>query len=123
MLQPPLGRSGSGRRRRPQGVGFYSTTYRLDGLELDCKDHGQAVVYHGGIAGHDQRLVLDKHHAIEAGRVFPVCRNTWRMLQETRSAPHFDVIGDVNQHYGIFCRVRDHLALYPERRGIRVAMR
>jgi arsenate reductase len=33
------------------------------------------VVYHGGIAGHDQRLVLDKHHAIEAGWVFPVCDN------------------------------------------------
>ncbi|MFZ0791910.1 MAG: methyltransferase domain-containing protein, partial [Chromatiaceae bacterium] len=68
---------------RTEGIGFYSATYRLfklDGLEPDCEDYGQAVVYRGGIPGHEQRFVLDKHHAIEAGRVFPVCGNTRRML-------------------------------------------
>jgi SAM-dependent methyltransferase len=84
---------------------FFSATYRLfklDGLEPDCEDYGQAVVYRGGIAGQEQRFVLDKHHAIEAGRVFPVCGNTWRMLADTRFAPHFDFIGDFSRHYGIF---------------------
>ena len=46
--------------------------------------------------------MLDKHHSIEAGRVFPVCGNTWRMLKDTRFAPHFDFIGDFSRHYGIF---------------------
>jgi SAM-dependent methyltransferase len=90
---------------RTEGIGFYSATYRLfklDGLEPDCEDYGQAVVYRGGIPGHKQRFVLDKHHAIEAGRVFPVCGNTWRMLHETRFRPYFDFIGDFSRHYGIF---------------------
>ncbi len=90
------------------GVGnirFHSATYRLfklDGLEPECEDYGQAVIYRGGIPGQEQRFVLDKHHAIEAGRVFAVCGNTWRMLHDTRFAPHFDFIGDFSRHYGIF---------------------
>jgi arsenite methyltransferase len=47
-------------------------------------------------------FILDKHHAIEAGRVFPVCGNTWRMLADTRFAPHFEFIGDFSRHYGLF---------------------
>ena len=84
---------------------FYSATYRLfkiDGLETACEDYGQAVVYRGTIADHPDRFVLDKHHDIETGRVFPVCGNTWRMLHDTRFAPHFDFVGDFSRHYGIF---------------------
>ena len=89
-----------------QGIGFYSATYRLfklEGLEPDCEDYGQAVIYRGGISdGHEQRFTLDKHHVIEAGRVFPVCGNTWRMLHDTRFAAYFDFIGDFSRHYGLF---------------------
>ena len=59
---------------------------------------------------------LDGHHLIERGKVFTVCGNTWRMLADTRFAPHFDFIGDFSTHYGIFpgCGtshpVRDHAA-------------
>jgi arsenite methyltransferase len=84
---------------------FYSATYRLfklDALEDACEDHGQAVIYRGSIAQLPHRFDLDKHHAIEAGRVFPVCGNTWRMLHDTRFAPHFDFIGDFSRHYGLF---------------------
>ena len=84
---------------------FYSATYRLfkiDGLETACEDYGQAVVYRGSIVDHPDRFVLDKHHHIETGRVFPVCGNTWRMLHDTRFAPHFDFVGDFSRHYGIF---------------------
>jgi len=87
------------------GVGFWSATwrlFRLDALEPACEDYGQAVVYLGTIAGYETRLRLDKHHDIEAGRVFPVCGNSWRMLAETRFAPHFSFIGDFSRHYGIF---------------------
>jgi hypothetical protein len=34
--------------------------------------------------------------------VFPVCGNTFRMLAESRLAPHFDFIGDFSRHYGLF---------------------
>jgi arsenite methyltransferase len=84
---------------------FFSATYRLfklPGLEPLCEDYGQAVVYKGGVANAEDVFVLDKHHAIERGKVFPVCGNTWRMLAETRFAPYFDFIGDFSRHYGIF---------------------
>jgi SAM-dependent methyltransferase len=84
---------------------FYSATYRLfklDELETACEDYGQAVIYNGKIPHHAHSFVLDKHHTIETGRVFPVCGNTWRMLQDTRFAPYFTFIGDFSRHYGLF---------------------
>jgi len=84
---------------------FYSATYRLfklDELETACEDYGQAVIYRGTIPEHLHRFVLDKHHDIETGRVFPVCGNTWRMLHDTRFREHFEFIGDFNRHYGLF---------------------
>ena len=86
-------------------INFCSATYRLfklDGLEPACEDYGQAVVYKGTIAHHKETFLLDKHHAIEKGRYFPVCGNTWRMLQETRFQAHFEFYGDMNKHFGIF---------------------
>lgn len=90
---------------RAQGIKFYSATYRLfklATLESACEDYGQAVVYRGSIPGCAERFVLDKHHTIETGRVFPVCGNTWRMLHETRFHDHFDFIGDFHRHFGLF---------------------
>lgn len=84
---------------------FYSATYRLfkiDGLEPACEDYGQAVRYHGSVPDCPQTFVLDKHHHIERGRTFPVCGNSYRMLRESRFAPHFDFMGDFSTHYGIF---------------------
>ena len=84
---------------------FYSATYRLfklDDLEPACEDHGQAVIYHGGIAAAPHTFVLDKHHHIETGKAFPVCGNTYRMLHDSRFAPYFSFIGDFSQHFGIF---------------------
>lgn len=86
-------------------IRFFSATYRLfklDNLESACEDYGQAVIYRGTIASHPHRFVLDKHHDIATGKVFPVCGNTWRMLNETRFAPHFDFIGNFDQHFGLF---------------------
>lgn len=86
-------------------IRFYSATYRLfrlDGLEDACEDYGQAVIYRGTVPGQSTALLLDKHHRFEKGRVAPVCGNTWRMLKETRFEPHFDFIGDMSTHFGIF---------------------
>ncbi len=84
---------------------FFSATYRLfklEGLEPACEDYGQAVIYRGGIAECPDTFALDNHHAIEKGRVFPVCGNTYRILKESRFAPYFAFIGDFTTHYGIF---------------------
>jgi len=90
---------------RVGNVGFHSATYRLfrlDALESACEDYGQAVIYRGTVPDHPDHFVLDKHHRIETGRVFPVCGNTWRMLADTRFAPHFEFHGDFSRHFGLF---------------------
>ncbi|GAA4008438.1 methyltransferase domain-containing protein [Sphingomonas humi] len=98
----PLGIGDPAVAEKVAGHRFFSATYRLfklDGLEPQCEDYGQAVRYRGTIPG---SFTLDKHHHIEAGRVFPVCGNTWKMLAETRFASHFDFFGDFARHYGVF---------------------
>ncbi|MDP3033299.1 MAG: methyltransferase domain-containing protein [Rhodocyclaceae bacterium] len=90
---------------RTGNLRFFSATYRLfklDALETACEDYGQAVIYRGTIPNHPDRLAFDKYHDIETGRVFPVCGNTWQMLQGSRFAPHFEFIGDFSRHYGLF---------------------
>ncbi|MEO1045649.1 MAG: methyltransferase domain-containing protein [Pseudomonadota bacterium] len=101
----PLGIGDPAVAAKLDGINFYSATYRLfrlDGLEPECEDYGQAVIYKGSVAGEERLFALDKHHMIERGRVFPVCGNSWKMLADTRFAPHFDFIGDFSTHYGVF---------------------
>ncbi|WP_211829744.1 methyltransferase domain-containing protein [Kistimonas asteriae] len=86
-------------------IDFWSATWRLfklPELESACEDYGQAVIYKGTIEHCPKQFVLDNHHAIETGKVFPVCGNTWQMLHETRFREHFKFIGDMSTHYGIF---------------------
>ncbi|MCX2783554.1 methyltransferase domain-containing protein [Microbulbifer thermotolerans] len=90
---------------RTGNLQFISATYRLfklEDLESACEDYGQAVIYRGSIPNCEHRFVLDKHHVIETGRVFPVCGNTWRMLRDTRFSEHFQYIGDFSRHFGVF---------------------
>ena len=91
--------------KRVAPLAFTSATYRLfklDGLETECEDYGQAVIYKGTVDNAPHAFVLDAHHVIETGKVFPVCGNTWKMLADTRFAEHFTFIGDFDTHYGIF---------------------
>lgn len=86
-------------------IRFSSTTYRLfhiPELEDACEDHGQAVIYRGTIAEHPHALPFDQRHSFETGRVIPVCGNTFRMLADSRLAPHVAFIGDFSRHYGLF---------------------
>jgi len=86
-------------------IKVFSATYRLwklEGLESHCEDYGQAVIYKGTIPQCPDTFMLDGHHDIEKGKVFPVCGNTWRMLADTRFARHFDFIGNFETHYGIY---------------------
>lgn len=101
----PLAVSNEELQAKTGNVRFYSATYRLfkiAELETECEDYGQAVRYRGTISHHPHRFVLDKHHSIETGRLFPVCGNTWRMLHDTRFAAHFDFYGDWSILYGLF---------------------
>lgn len=101
----PLTINNTALRERLAPAQFHSATYRLfriDDLEGSCEDYGQAVVYKGGIENSERTFSLDSHHHIEKGRVFPVCGNTYRMLNESRFAPWFEFHGDWSTHYGIF---------------------
>jgi hypothetical protein len=101
----PLGIGDADIAEKLAGISFFSATYRLfklDGLEPECEDYGQAVIYRGGIEGEERTFMLDKHHLIEAGRAFAICGNSWKMLAETRFAPHFEFVGDFSKHFGVF---------------------
>lgn len=91
--------------KKLEAIHFYAATFRLFNaaeLEPNCEDYGQAVIYRGGIEGAQAQFILDNHHIIDKGRVFPVCGNTWHILKQSRFAPHFEFIGDFSTHYGIF---------------------
>jgi len=91
--------------RRTGALQFFSATYRLfniEALEDACEDHGQAVVYRGTLADAADALLFDKHHCFDAGRITPVCGNTWLMLQQSRLARHFEFHGDFSRHFGLF---------------------
>jgi len=88
-----------------QPIRFYSSTIRGSKLEtpLDrrCEDFGQFATYLGTCVLQPARFVFDDHHAFEARRPTAVCRNTARMLSETRLGRYFDVTAPV-RHFGIF---------------------
>ena len=86
-------------------IQFFSVTYRLfkiDGLEDECEDYGQAVAYKGSIDNHDKSFDLDDHHHFPKGKIITVCGNTYKMLSDTRFKNHFEFYGTWNTHYGVF---------------------
>jgi arsenite methyltransferase len=84
---------------------FYSMTVRgfrfSDPLDMRCEDYGQIATYKGTIPSQTSRYIFDDHHMFEAHRPTPVCRNTARMLQETRLSKHFEVTAPI-KHFGLF---------------------
>ena len=86
-------------------IRFASVTARLmklDGLEAACEDYGQAVIYKGGVKDMERSFKLDTEHEFEVGKVEPVCGNTLAMINQTRFASYFEVIGDGATHFGVF---------------------
>ncbi len=86
-------------------IKFHSVTYRLfklPELETDCEDYGQAVRYKGNIKESAKGFTLDGHHYFEAGKILPVCGNTYMMLHDTRYQENFEFFGDMTTHYGIY---------------------
>ena len=84
---------------------FHSLTLRgfhfSNPLDRRCEDYGQIAIYKGSVPQQKARFVFDDHHVFEAGRPTPVCRNTARMLSETRLSLHFQVTSPV-RHFGLF---------------------
>jgi len=86
-------------------IRFFSVTYRLwkiDGLEDECEDYGQAVAYKGTIENNASSFNLDDHHNFPKNKIMTVCGNTYKMLHDTRLASHFEFYGTWNTHYGVF---------------------
>jgi len=84
---------------------FCSLTVRAFKLEqpLDrrCEDFGQVATYKASSPGSPARFIFDDHHIFEAHRPTAVCRNTARMLTETRLGKHFEVSAPI-KHFGEF---------------------
>ena len=85
-------------------VNFYSMTIRAFKLDLEdrCEDHGQVAYYLGTIPECPHTFTLDDHHIFNVGQPMLICGNTAAMLKDTRFSPHFKVIGDTSQHFGLF---------------------
>lgn len=84
---------------------FYSITVRAfkfsEPLDRRCEDYGQIAIYNGRASKEMPRFYFDDHHLFEANKPTPVCRNTARMLQETRLSKYFEVTKS-NKHFGLF---------------------
>lgn len=86
-------------------IDFHSMTiriFKLDGLEDRCEDYGQVAIYRGSIAQSPHHFALDDHHTFHTGQPALVCGNTAAMLEGTRYAKHFTVLGDRSTHFGPF---------------------
>ncbi|MEZ6188170.1 MAG: methyltransferase domain-containing protein [Planctomycetota bacterium] len=70
-------------------------------LDRRCEDYGQTATYLGGFSSCPARYLFDRTHVFERGRPTPVCRNTARMLGETRLGKAFQVTPPV-AHFGPF---------------------
>ncbi|MBU45040.1 MAG: methyltransferase type 11 [Spirochaetaceae bacterium] len=92
--------------------------FKLPDMDRRCEDYGQIAVYKGNMAGSPATFTLDEGHVFEAGRPMSVCRNTARMLMETRLRAYFEVTG-ATKHFGLFadCGTESAAALDSENSG------
>lgn len=85
---------------------FYSRTvraFKLPALLEDrCENYGQIAIYQGDLPGSEQRFALDDTLTFYRDEPQLVCGNTAAMLEETRFAPYFKILGDRSQHFGSF---------------------
>ena len=86
-------------------IKFYSITYRLfkiQDLEPDCEDYGQAVCYKGNLDGSPHSIKLDQEHTFPKGKFKEVCGNTYLMLNQSRMRKYFEFAVSWDTHHGIF---------------------
>lgn len=86
-------------------IRFYSLTIRAmkltPALDRRCEDYGQLATYLGTCRQQPAYFALDDHHVFEARRPAAVCRNTARIIAESRLGRHFEVTPPI-EHFGLF---------------------
>lgn len=86
-------------------ITFSSVTVRAqkfaEPLDRRCEDYGQTATYLGTFPRCPARYVYDDHHVFERDRPVAVCRNTARMLGDTRLGAAFQITEPV-KHFGLF---------------------
>lgn len=88
-----------------EGIRFDSATiraFKIDSLEDQCEDYGQLVIYKGTLAECPRLFELDPAHRFEVNRPARVCGNSAAMIEETRFAKHFEILGTREEHFGLF---------------------
>jgi hypothetical protein len=88
-----------------EGINFFSQTIRAiktDLLEDRCEQYGQVVQYLGNMPYHTDSFKLDDSHVFKPNVPVPVCGNTAAMIQDSRYAKYFSVMGNRSLHYGLF---------------------
>lgn len=85
-------------------IQFYSITIRAFKLPLEdrCEDYGQVAYYLGSIPECPHRFELDDHHLFETNKPMLVCSNTADMIGATHYKKHFTIIGNKENHLGLF---------------------
>ena len=85
-------------------INFYSITIRAFKLALEdrCEDYGQVAYYLGTIPECPHRFALDDHHLFETNKPMLVCSNTADMISATHYKKHFKIIGNKENHLGLF---------------------
>lgn len=73
-----------------------------DLMEDICEQYGQFATYKGGILGSEHYFDLDDHHRFIKDLPMSVCGNTCAMIENTRLAKYFDIVGDRSKHFGAF---------------------
>ena len=86
-------------------IRFFSKTYRLfklNDLEADREDYGQTARYLGTVPHFPNELPFDSKQRFATGVMTPICGNTWKILQGSRFAPHFELSAATPLHAGPF---------------------
>ena len=85
---------------------FVSATFRLFKIpDLDNSDgenYGVKIKYKGTISTCPDSFKLDISRNFQKGKEYSVCRNTYKILNESRFKKHFDFYGNFETHYGLF---------------------
>ncbi len=105
MAKSPIASFSSEVKAKIGNLDFYSLTiraFKIASLEDKCEDYGQVAYYLGTIPCSPNQFALDDHHLFEKNRPLLVCSNTAAMLSETRFGPHFKIVGDTTEHFGLF---------------------
>ena len=85
-------------------VTFSSVTiraFKIAGLEDRCEDYGQIATYKGDIPFFPHKFDLDSGHSFIKNKPMLVCRNTSKILSESRFGKYFTVTEPI-EHFGLF---------------------